>query len=732
MHMRPIVLFSLSLSTFAVGQTDQDPWAEFVTWAEQEHGADGKRAAEFLAAYRPERDRAIALAVLRENLTLALQARSEFFWAKRLSDERFYNDVLPYAVLDETREAWRAKLKAIAGPIVADCKTATEAAQALNREFFDAIGVHYNTGRKKPNQSPAESMSQGRATCTGLTILLVDACRSVGVPARAAGVASWHDKRGNHTWAEVWDGEWFFTGADEYDSKGLNRGWFVGDASRAKPGDPRFAVWASSWQPTGHAFPMVWSRADRSVHGVDVTLRYKPKAKVERDGAVVRHVRLWDVAGGKRLVGRVRVLGADGSELATSETRGGRADLNDMATLAFTRENARVLEVSWNGAKRTLDLSGSKPGAQTLDLVWGDLASPGLSRKEAMARIASAAEARLAEVAKVREKQLEKKEIVVGDLMLRILEKTFGEAPEGGHSLWISMHGGGGAPARVNDQQWQNQIRLYRLEEGIYVAPRAPTNTWNLWHQAHIDGLFDALIESYVATRGVDPDRVFLLGYSAGGDGVYQLAPRMADRFAAAAMMAGHPNETSPLGLRNLPFALLMGGKDKAYRRNAIAAEWEGKLGELRKADADGYPHFVRIYPQHGHWMNGDDKEALPWMAKHVRGSWPERVVWMQDDVTHTRFYWLAVAEEDAVARRLIRAEVDGQTIRIESDDAKRVTLRLHDLLVNLDEEITVIANEKTVFEGRVARSADAIDKSIEERLDPRSAAMATLDVSWD
>ena len=27
----------------------------------------------------------------------------------------------------------------------------------------------------------------------------------------------------------------------------------------------------------------------------------------------------------------------------------------------------------------------------------------------------------------------------------------------------------------------------YRLQEGIYVAPRAPTDNWNLWHEAHID-----------------------------------------------------------------------------------------------------------------------------------------------------------------------------------------------------------------------------------------------------
>ena len=35
----------------------------------------------------------------------------------------------------------------------------------------------------------------------------------------------------------------------------------------------------------------------------------------------------------------------------------------------------------------------------------------------------------------------------------------------------------GNAPARVNDGQWENQKRLYRPKEGIYLAPRAPTNT---------------------------------------------------------------------------------------------------------------------------------------------------------------------------------------------------------------------------------------------------------------
>ena len=63
------------------------------------------------------------------------------------------------------------------------------------------------------------------------------------------------------------------------------------------------------------------------------------------------------------------------------------------------------------------------------------------------------------------------------------------------------------------------------------------------------------------------------MGYSAGGDGVYQLAPRMADRLAVASMMAGHPNDASPLGLRNIGFAIHVGALDSGYNRNKVAAK---------------------------------------------------------------------------------------------------------------------------------------------------------------
>src|SRR5262249_22830525 len=194
-----------------------------------------------------------------------------------------------------------------------------------------------------------------------------------------------------------------------------------------------------------------------------------------------------------------------------------------------------------------------------------------------------------------------------------------------------------------NDAQWANQKKLYTLEEGIYLAPRAPTNTWNLWHEAHIDRLFGRLMEDLIVLEDVNPDRVYVLGYSAGGDGVYQLAPRMADGWAAAGMMAGHPNGVSPLSLRNVPFALQVGGNDSAYARNTVAKDYGGQLDKLHAADPEGYVHLVRIHEGKGHWMDGNDSAALPWMARWTRDPVPNRVVWKQTGTPHDRSYWLAV-----------------------------------------------------------------------------------------
>ena len=87
-------------------------------------------------------------------------------------------------------------------------------------------------------------------------------------------------------------------------------------------------------------------------------------------------------------------------------------------------------------------------------------------------------------------------------LQMKFDYRVFGEKPADGRCLYISMHGGGNAPEALNTQQWQNQIRLYEPAEGVYVAPRAPWDDWNMWFKPGLDEFFEALIQTAIVEMG--------------------------------------------------------------------------------------------------------------------------------------------------------------------------------------------------------------------------------------
>jgi predicted esterase len=422
--------------------------------------------------------------------------------------------------------------------------------------------------------------------------------------------------------------------------------------------------------------------------------------------------------------------------LSSFETKAGTADLNDTPRLAVTPGQSYRLRFE-------IDSKPMETAAFTIgddrrdihDIRVSDLTpvpdltdeNAPLSKDLAARAIALAYETMVAAQKESRAAELAAKSITRGDKTMRWLEKTYGEAPPDGRSLWISMHGGGEAPTRINDQQWQNQIRLYQPKEGIYLAPRAPTDKWNLWHQEHIDPMFTRLIESMIALRGVNPDKIHLMGYSAGGDGVWQLAPRMADRFAAAAMMAGHPNEASLLGLRNLPFAILVGEHDRGVNRNKVCTEKSAEIAALHKADPGGYVNFTRIYPGLGHWMNLKDAEVVPWMAQFTRKTWPEKIVWFQDDVTHERFYWLRLPDGAAMKGQKITAVVDGRVIRIDGDVPPGTKLLLSDELLDLDQPAELSINGQAAQSIKPVRTLKTIREALAERLDPAATPSAVM-----
>lgn len=274
-------LFFAFVALLAVGCTEAYQQGVPAEWradldaaiASSERGEELKAALEtmdksqrkdmaYLIINMPDFDRnGIDLELLKENVEYANIAREQFVWAQQLPEEVYLCDVLPYAVVDEVRDSWRKELYGIFAPEVEGCATMYDAVCAVNANIPRLTGVDYNTLREKTNQSPSESMRQGMASCTGLSILLVDAYRAVGIPARFVGTASWHDNRGNHSWTEVWlDGEWRVT--EYYFPSQLDHLWFMPDASKAKADDRTYAIYATRFAGGNDWFPMVWADED--------------------------------------------------------------------------------------------------------------------------------------------------------------------------------------------------------------------------------------------------------------------------------------------------------------------------------------------------------------------------------------------------------------------------------------------------------------------------------------
>eukprot|EP00731_Ephydatia_muelleri_P013670 Em0007g980a len=308
----------------------------------------------------------------------------------------------------------------------------------------------------------------------------------------------------------------------------------------------------------------------------------------------------------------------------------------------------------------------------------------------------------------------------------------YGSRPKNGYSLFIGLHGGGGCPKAVNDGQYKNHMHLYRFPEGVvWFVPRAPEDAWNMWHLPYVDTMLDFMIQSFIICGIADPNKVFLTGYSAGGDGVYKLAPRMADRLAGAAMCGGHPNGASILSLRNTAFTLHVGEYDNAYNRNGVGMEYGERFKVEKQKDPSGYDHFVKVQPGCGHWMNHRDFEGFEWLLTKTRVPLPDKVVWKQcNDLPKRAFYWLVLPVEQMKVGTLVTASLKENCVYIESTDIKRIGIRLNDHMLSLQHPVCVYFNDVCVFKGVVEKSLDIAKVSILERFDPEAIFCAEIYVN--
>ncbi len=692
---------------------------------------EARKSLSFLIGNMPARDlKTLSASFLIENVELAHRARKQLPWGHSIPDKVFLNDVLPYANVDEPRHAWRKKLLEICLPIVKDCKTPAEAAQKLNEELFSTINVKYSTARKRANQSPDESIEQGLASCTGLSILLTDACRSVCVPARLTGIPSWPNKRGNHTWVEVWDQDWHFTGAAEPSGQGLNHAWFQNDAALAKKDSRLNAIYAISFKKTPTAFPIVWSNdPENPIYAVNVTDRYTGKTAARKpDGSVNAMIRVWNPKKTQRIVADVE-LKYDAKTL-TGKSRDNSADMNDMLGFAVRPNQTYNLQITFGDQQMKLPLKVGNDANQVTDITFGGSSTTNpkddsLSKQErqALLQFFSAANAE-ANFPSSLQKRLESNPSATRDHVWQTYLdsplaaaskedfdnhrvrfqthtspytiKEVGKRPKNGWPLFIAMHGGGGAPAKVNDSQWRHMQIYYKdqTEVGgyLYLALRAPNNTWNGFYDDYVYPLIENLIAQMVIHGDVDPNKVFIMGYSHGGYGAFAIGPKIPDRFAAVHASAAAPTDgqTSAKTLRNTRFTFMVGEKDTAYGRRSRCETFAEQIKQLKKRYPDDYPVEFMFKPGFGHG-GLPDRDMIGQMYSAIRNPAPNHLTWEQTDSVVKQFYWISASQPERGHE--IDAAISNNQITVTTNQPGEFTIWLNRDLVDASKPVTVIVD---------------------------------------
>lgn len=337
-----------------------------------------------------------------------------------------------------------------------------------------------------------------------------------------------------------------------------------------------------------------------------------------------------------------------------------------------------------------------------------------------------------------------------GDVKMKYAMQIKGDPGEDGYPLYIALHGGGGSDTPdINNQQWMQMTSYYArsVKNAIYINPRGVRDTWDTHANPESYPLYDRLIENMIAFYDVDPDKVYLLGYSAGGDGVYMITPKMADRFAAANMSAGHPNGINLTNLYNMPIQLQGGIGDSAYDRNKVTAEYDAVLNNLAETYGGGFEHNTFIHSKYGHnfydndvndqdvlvdpaaWLETGEKEtkkadtnAIHFLSEHTRTALPERVIWEFTNRANLRetecFYWLSASFDVNEGLIIASYDTESNSITIEENTANGpVTVLLNEDMLDLFSPITVNTPEES-YEVTVTPDYELLESTTYDRGD--------------
>jgi len=203
------------------------------------------------------------------------------------------------------------------------------------------------------------------------------------------------------------------------------------------------------------------------------------------------------------------------------------------------------------------------------------------------------------------------------------------------------------------------------------------------------------LIRQFALFGDIDPDKVYLIGYSHGGYGAFFIGPKIPDRFAAVHASASAPTDgtISPLTLRNTPFSFMVGGNDTMYGRRERCEKFAKEIDKLKEENKGDFP--VRFELKEGFGHGGlPDRDKIKELYEHTRNPVPRHLSWELTDAVVADFFWLSVPQPKKGAG--IDAVVRDNAVRLRTHDVGAFEVYLDGRLIDFGKPLKVTLNGET------------------------------------
>ena len=187
---------------------------------------------------------------------------------------------------------------------------------------------------------------------------------------------------------------------------------------------------------------------------------------------------------------------------------------------------------------------------------------------------------------------------------------------DAGYPLVVWLHGRGGD---VMTPDSPGQARVFSSDENFRKRPCfviSPQNPDQLgWNGTKADGVVK-IVEELLKNLPIDPDRVYLAGYSMGGYGTFHLLAQEPKLFAAGVPIAGGGSPRTASNFKKVPVWVFHGAKDPTV----AVSQSQGMVEALKKERAE-----VKYteYPDGDHGVVGEvlqTKELHEWLFEQSRG----------------------------------------------------------------------------------------------------------------